>query len=96
LIAEFPNVLDIFDFLVLSGRVLTFLTARQFSECCFRLNGIFYRKLSRSLVDKSLHVTTPIASDTPNRTSNYPTAGLTDGPESELTINVQSGNCPSG
>ena len=56
-----------------------FLTASRFSECCFRLNGIFDRELSRSLVDKWLLVTTPIASDPPNLTSNCPTAGLTAG-----------------
>jgi hypothetical protein len=76
---EIPSVLGVFDFPARACRALTFLTASGFSECCFRLNGIFYRELSRSLVDKSLLVTTPIASDPPNRTSNDLTARLTAG-----------------
>lgn len=69
-IAEIPNVLGIFDFSPPACRALAVLTAGRFSECCFRLNGIFSRELSRSLVDKGLLVTTPIASDPPNRASN--------------------------
>jgi hypothetical protein len=90
--AKIPNVLGIFDFSGKAGRALTFLTASSFSGCCFRLNSIFFRELSRSLVDKWLLVTTPIASDPPNPTPNYPTAGLTAGPESDLSVNVQKEN----
>ena len=77
LIAKIPSLLGIVDILVLSSRALIFLTASRFSGYCFRLCGIFERELSRSLVDNGLLVRTPIASDPPNRTSNYPTAGLT-------------------
>ena len=52
-------------------------TASKLSGCCFRLKGIFYRELSRSLVGKWLLVTTPIASDPPSPPPNYPTAGFT-------------------
>jgi hypothetical protein len=62
--------LGVFDFSAPTCHALAFLTASKFSECCFRLNGIFDRELSRSLVDKWLLVTTPIASDPTNRTSN--------------------------
>jgi hypothetical protein len=77
MVAEIPNVLGVFDFPGPACRALTVLTASGFSGCCFRLNGIFDRELSRSLVDRGLLVTTPIASDPPNWTPNYPTAGLT-------------------
>ena len=76
--------MGIFDFSPQSYRALYFLTASSFSECCFRLNGIFDRELSRSLVDKWLLVTTPIASAPPNRTSNYLTGGLTAGQIPEI------------
>jgi hypothetical protein len=76
--------LGIFDFSVSACRALSFLTAGKNSECCFRLNGIFSRELSRSLVDKWLLVTTPIASDPPKRITNYPTAGLTAGQIPEI------------
>jgi hypothetical protein len=76
-LAEIPNVLGVLDFSCPAFCALTFLTASRFSECCFRQNGVFYLELSRSLVDKWLLVRTPIASDPPNRTSNYPTTGLT-------------------
>jgi len=51
-------------------RALSFLNASQFSGCCFRLYSIFSRELSRSLVDKWLLVTTPIASGPPNWTNS--------------------------
>ena len=89
-IAEIPNVLGIFDFSAPAYRDLDFLAESEFSECCFRLNGIFSRELSRSLVDKWLLVRTPIASDPPNRSSNYPTVGLTVGRYVELTLNIQT------
>jgi hypothetical protein len=77
LIAEIPNVLGVFDFLVPACRALAFLTAGKNSGCCFRQNGIFSRELSRSLFCKWLLVRTPIASDPPNPTSKYQIAGLT-------------------
>jgi hypothetical protein len=83
-VAEIPNVLGIFGFPAPACRALSFLTASLFSGCCFRQNGIFYRELSRSLVDKWLLVTTPIASDPPNPTSNYLTGGLTAGQIPEI------------
>ena len=52
-----------------------FLTASGFFECYFRLNGIFYRKRSRSLVDAGLLVTTTIAFEPRNQPQNEPTAG---------------------
>ena len=57
-----------------------FPTTGRFSGCCFRLNGIFDRELSRSLVDKWLLVTTPFASDPPNQTPNYLTVGNNEHP----------------
>ena len=71
----------------MTGHALNFLTEGRFSECCFRQNGISSRELSRSLVDKWLLVTTPYASDPPNRTSNYLTGGLTAGQIPEIEAN---------
>jgi hypothetical protein len=91
-IAKIPSVLSVFDLSAPTCLALAILTWGRTSECCFRLNGIFYRELSRSLVDQWLLVRTPIAFDPPNPTSNYLTAGLTAGPESDLTVNVQMEN----
>jgi hypothetical protein len=52
-----------------------FPTTGRFSGCRFRLNGIFDRELSRSLVDKWLLVTTQKASAPPNPTPIYLTVG---------------------
>jgi hypothetical protein len=64
------RVSGVFDFLALAGCAPALFTASRFSECCFRPNGIFDRKRSRSLVHAGRLATTPIAADPPNPSPN--------------------------